>query len=106
MGPVDEASLVLVTGAGAGLLGASLFAVLRGGTEGGLRPRTAFARAGSYAALALILLVAVRSGVAGVAVLVASLGAIGLSEWSRMFDLPVHHRIGLLAADVAIVWAI
>ena len=106
MGPLDQASLVLAAGAGGGIAGASAFALIRRGATTGLLPRTALSRAASYAGLALVLLVAARAGVPGIAVLVGILGAVGLAEWSRMFDLPVHHRIGLLAADVAIVWAI
>ncbi|HEY6057161.1 MAG TPA: hypothetical protein VIV06_03970, partial [Candidatus Limnocylindrales bacterium] len=106
MGPLDQASLILAAGAGGGIATASAFAVIRRGRATGLSPRTALARAGSYAGLALALLVAARIGVPGIAGLVAVLGALGLLEWCRLFDLPIHHRIGLLAADVVIVWAI
>ena len=72
----------------------------------GLRPRTALARAASYAGLAIVLLVAARFGVPGFAILFGALGAAALIEWQVLFDLPLHHRIGMVAADVVIVLAI
>jgi phosphatidate cytidylyltransferase len=101
--PLDAASIVLVAIAAIGLLGAAAFAVLRRGAATGLAPATAFRRAGSYAALAVALLLAARGGVPGVAVLVGGLAAIGLLEWSAMFDLPIHHRVSLLVADAVLV---
>ncbi len=106
MDAIDIASVVLVTGAGGGMVGASAFTVARRGRSGSLRSSTVIARAASYAGLALILLAAARLGLPGIAVLVAILGAIGLLEWSRLFDLPAHHQVGLLVADVVIVVAI
>jgi len=104
--PLDAASIVLVAIAVLGLLGAGAFAVLRRRAESGLMPATAIRRAGSYAALAIALLLAARTGVPGVAVLVGGLAAIGLLEWSAMFDLPIHHRVSLLVADGVLVVAI
>jgi hypothetical protein len=46
---------------------------------------------------------AVQAGTAGIALLVAVLGAIALVEWSQLMDLPVHHVIALQVANVAIV---
>ncbi len=106
MDPVDASSVVLAAGAGAGMTGATAYAIVRRGRTTGLTSRLALARAGSYAGLAVILLVASRAGVAGIAVLFAVLGAIGLVEWSRLFDLPLHHRIGVGVANVLIMWAI
>src|SRR4029077_10234138 len=71
--PLDAASIVLVAIAVLGLLGAGAFAVLRRRAESGLMPATAIRRAGSYAALAVALLLAARTGVPGVAVLVGGL---------------------------------
>jgi phosphatidate cytidylyltransferase len=104
--PLDVASIVLVAIAVIGLLGAAVFAMLRRRAQSGLPPATAIRRAGSYAALALLLLVAARGGVPGVAILVGGLAAIGLLEWSAMFDLPIHHRVSLLIADAVLVVAI
>lgn len=104
--PLDAASIVLVAIAVLGLVGAAAFAALRRRAESGLTPATAMRRAGSYAALAIALLVAARTGVPGVAVLVGALAAIGLLEWSAMFDLPIHHRVSLLVADGVLVVAI
>jgi phosphatidate cytidylyltransferase len=104
--PLDAASIVLVGIAFLGVLGAAVFAVLRRRAQSGLAPGTAVRRAGSYAALALALLLAARTGVPGVAVLVGVLAAIGLLEWSAMFGLPSHHRVSLLIADVILVVAI
>jgi phosphatidate cytidylyltransferase len=104
--PLDAASIVLVAIAALGLLGAAAFAVLRRRAASGLAPATAIRRAGSYAALAIALLLAARGGVPGVALLVGGLAAIGLLEWSAMFDLPVHHRVSLLIADGILVVAI
>jgi phosphatidate cytidylyltransferase len=106
MSPVDAASLVLIGGSIAGLAGASLYAIVRRGRTTGLTPRTAIERAGSYAGLAMILLVAARTGVPGVAILFGLLGTLGLLEWGRMFDLPLHHRIAVVLANALIVWAI
>jgi phosphatidate cytidylyltransferase len=93
---------VLLVGAGAGMGAAILYAVV-GGARRGTPPRTVLQRGASYAGLALVLAVAAATGVPGIAVLAAVLGAVGILEWSDLFDLPIHHRIGLLVADVAIV---
>jgi phosphatidate cytidylyltransferase len=93
MDPVDASAVILAAGATAGMTGATAYAVVRRHRTTGLTPRLALARAGSYAALA-------------VAVLFAVLGAIGVVEWSRLFDLPMHHRVGMVVADVLIMWAI
>ncbi len=106
MTPVAAASIVLAVGALLGMAGATIFAIARRGQTTGLTSRMALARAGSYAGLALILLVAAQVGVPGIAVLFATFGALGLIEWARMFDLPVHHRVGSVLADVVIMWAV
>jgi phosphatidate cytidylyltransferase len=106
MSPLDAATVVLVAGPLVGVAGAALYAVVRRGATTGLRPRTALARAASYAALAAVLVVASRFSVAGFAVLFGSIGAAALIEWQVLFDLPVHHRIGMIAADVLIIVAI
>ncbi len=106
MAPVEAATLVLVAGVVAGVLGASLFALARRGRNRGLTPRTALARAGSYAGLAVALLVAAWIGVPGLAVLFAILGSFALVEWGRMFDLPLHHRVAVVVANVVVIGAI
>ncbi|HET7030818.1 MAG TPA: phosphatidate cytidylyltransferase [Candidatus Limnocylindrales bacterium] len=65
--------------------------------------RTVGARAGSYGVLGLALAVAVALGTPGIAGLSIVLGAIGLVEWSRLADLPLHHRIALQVANVVIL---
>lgn len=106
MTPVDAATVVLLAGPVLGLTGAGAFAVARRNRGTGLQPRTAIARAGSYAALALVLLAAIRIGTYGVAVLLGIIAALGLFEWGRLFDLPVRHRVALQAANVVVFGAI
>ncbi len=101
--PVDLATIAVIVIALAGLVGAAIFGFARRHREDGLRPRTAMARAGSYAGLAVVLVIAARFGVPGIAVFVGVLAAIGLVEWGRLFDLPGHHRISMLVALVALV---
>jgi phosphatidate cytidylyltransferase len=100
-----EASIVLIAGALGGLVAAALYTVVgrRARDGAGVPAATVLRRAASYAGLAAVLLAAAWTGVPGIAVLVGAIGGIGLLEWSDLFDLPVHHRIGLLIADVAIV---
>ena len=106
MSPLQAATLVLVVGAGLGLAGAVLFAVARRGQTTGLTPRTAIARAGSYAGLAAALLVAAWLGVPGLSVLFAVLGSLALIEWGRMFELPLHHRVAVVIANVVVIGSI
>ncbi|HEX8959481.1 MAG TPA: phosphatidate cytidylyltransferase [Solirubrobacterales bacterium] len=106
MTPVDTATVVLLAGPALGLGGAGAFGVARRGRATGLRPRTALARAGSYAALALVLLIAIRLGIYGVAVLLGIIAALGLFEWGRLFDLPLRHLVALEAANVLVFAAI
>ena len=106
LSPVDAASLVLVVGALLGLAGASIYAIARHGRTTGLTARMALQRAGSYAGLAVVLLVAARAGVPGITVLFGVLATLGLIEWARMFDLPAHHRIAIVIANAVIFGAI
>ena len=106
MTPLDWATLVLLAGAVLGLVGGSLYAIARRGRTTGLTPRTALERAGSYAVLAVILVVAVQVGVVGIAVLFAFIGAIGVIEWGRLFDLPLHHRVATVLANILIMAAV
>jgi phosphatidate cytidylyltransferase len=100
----DSAPAILVVGSAAGIAGAGGWALLRRlRPRPGLTGRTALQRAISYAALALVLAGAAQVGTPGVALLIAGLGAIALLEWSQLMDLPVHHRIALQVANVAIV---
>jgi len=104
--PLDWATLVLLVGPALGLAGAAVYALLRRGRTTGLTPRTALARAGSYAALAVVLVVAARVGVVGIAVLFGIFGAIGVVEWGRLFDLPLHHRVATVLANILIMAAV
>lgn len=106
MTPLDWATLVLLAGAILGLAGGSLYAIAKRGRTTGLTPRTALERAGSYAVLAVILVVAVQVGVVGIAVLFAFIGAIGVIEWGRLFDLPFHHRVATVLANILIMAAV
>jgi phosphatidate cytidylyltransferase len=104
---IEGAPVILVVGAFLGLAGAGawwLFRRLR--PRPGLTGRLAFQRASSYAALALILAAAAQAGIVGIALLVLALGALGLVEWSRLMDLPVHHRVALQLANLAIIGAV
>ena len=106
MSPLDAATVVLVVGPLVGLAAAGLYAILRRNTTSGLRPRTVLARAASYAGLAAVLVVAARLGMPGLAVLFGAIGAAALVEWQILFDLPIHHRIGMIVADVVVILAI
>jgi len=106
--PLQEATLVLVAAAALGLAAAVLYVVVgralpSARARSATPPRTVLARGASYAALAVLLALAANLGVGGIAVLCGTLGALGLLEWSHLFDLPGHHRIALLVADAAIV---
>ncbi len=104
--PVDLATLASAGIAMVGLGAAAAFGLLRRGRVGGVTPTTALSRAGSYAGLALVLGLCAQLGTPGVAGLVLLLSSIGLLEWSRLFDLPIHHRISLLGANLVLVLAV
>lgn len=106
LSPLEVATLILIAGPLAGLIGAAIFAVARRSTTRGLTPRVALARAGSYAALAWILLLAAWLGVGGFALLFGLLGLLGLIEWCRLFDLPRHHRVAMAIAHLVITAAV
>ena len=95
-----------MTGAGIGVLSALAYGIARRGATGGLTPRTALARAGSYAVLAAVLLVAANTGTAGLAVLFGLVGAVALVEWARLFRLPLHHRVALVVTHVVVIAAV
>jgi phosphatidate cytidylyltransferase len=100
----DSAPAVLLLGSAVGLVGAAAWALFRRvRPRPGLTGQTALLRAISYAGLALVLAIAAQAGTAGIAVLVAALGAVALIEWSQLMDLPIHHKIALQAANLAIV---
>ena len=104
---IDAAPAILLIGALAGIIGAGTWAMYRRIRPGpGLTGRLALQRALSYAVLALILAAAAQAGTPGIALLIAALGAIGLVEWSRLMDLPIHHQVALQAANLAIVAAV
>ena len=100
-------TIILVAGAAAGLVGAGAWALFRRiRPRPGLTGRTALERAVSYAVLALVLGLAASLGTPGIAILIGAIGAIALVEWSNLMDLPVHHRIGLQVANLAIVGSV
>ncbi len=104
--PLDAATIVLIALPAIGLIGVAVYAATHRAAAGGLSPRLLLERWGSYAGLALIAIVVARTGVPGMAVLVAVLGTLGLVEWSGLFDLPVHHRVSLVIANLVIVGAV
>jgi phosphatidate cytidylyltransferase len=103
---LDAASVIFLVGSAGILIGAGIYALVRRGRPGGTPPRTVMIRAATYVALAAMLLVAARTGVAGLAILFGLFGAAGVIEWGRMFDLPSHHRIALVIANCAIIAAV
>jgi len=105
MNPFPYTIVVLAIAAVAGLTAAGVAAVVRRGRrpDGGTASGTVVARALSYAALAVALGLAAWTGVPGIAVLAAAIGAIGLVEWSILADLPIHHRVALQVTNLAIV---
>jgi phosphatidate cytidylyltransferase len=106
MTPLDAASLVLVVGPLIGLGAAAVYALARRGRTTGLAGGTVLARSASYAVLAAVLLVAARTGVAGMAVFLGLVGAAALIEWGRLFDLPLHHRVALVIAHAIAIAAV
>lgn len=107
--PVDLATIAVLAIALVGLAGGAVFATLKrrrretGTTVGA---GTVLARAVSYGGLAVFVIVAARAGTAGIAVMVLAIGLLGIVEWCRLFDLPIHHRISMLIADAVLVTAI
>ena len=72
--PLDAAPAILVIGSAIGLAGGSAWAIFRRlRPRPGLTGRTALQRAASYAALALTLAVAVRTGLPGITILIGVL---------------------------------
>src|SRR5215207_8973410 len=106
MPPLQAASIVLLVGPVLALAGSGVYALANRQRATGLTPRIALARAGSYAALALVLVAAAWLGVVGLAVLFAVLGSLALVEWSRLFDLPVHHSVAVVVANGLIIGAV
>jgi phosphatidate cytidylyltransferase len=100
----EAAAAILLVLAAVAIGSAAAFAAFRAiRPRPGIGSRTVLARGGSYAALALILAAAVWAGVPGIAVLIGVICAIALLEWSHLMDLPIHHRIALQIASLAIV---
>ena len=111
--PVDLATIAVIAIAAAGIVGGVAFALLRRTRPGPARadrtpvsPRTVLARATSYGGLAVLVIVAARVGVPGIAALVLLLGLFGIVEWARLFDLPIHHLVSMLVANVVLVVSI
>jgi phosphatidate cytidylyltransferase len=106
LSPLDAASIVLIALPAVGLVGALLYAGTRRAVTGPPRPRVILERWASYTVLSIGLLAVAHTGVPGMAILVGVLGVLGLIEWGRLFDLPIHHRISVLVAHVVIVLAV
>jgi len=107
--PIDLATIAVLAIALIGLAGGAVFATLqrrRREDGAGVGPRTVLARAASYSGLAVLVIVAARGGTVGIAMLVLALGLLGVVEWCRLFDLPIHHRVSMLIADAVLVTAI
>jgi phosphatidate cytidylyltransferase len=105
----------VINGAPAILVGLAVIGLGAGGgwallrrlrPKAGLSGRTAFERGASYAALALLLAIATWAGVPGIAVLIWLIGAIALLEWGHLMDLPIHHRVALEIAHLAIIGSV
>jgi len=103
--PFPYTIVVLAIVAVLGLVAAGVAAMVRRGRDagGGATSGTVVARALSYAGLAAVLGVAAWTGVPGIALLAAAIGAVGLVEWSALADLPIHHRVALQVTNLAIV---
>jgi phosphatidate cytidylyltransferase len=106
--PFPYTTIALAAGAGLGLATAAGWAIRSRGAPaaagaGSTAGSTVVARATSYAALAAVLGVTSWLGTPGIAILAVGLGAVGLVEWSNLADLPIHHRIALQVANVAII---
>jgi phosphatidate cytidylyltransferase len=103
--PFPYTIVVLASAAVLGLVAGGLAALIRRGRgrNDGTASGTIGARALSYAGLAMVLGIAASTGVAGIAVLAAAIGAVGLVEWSALADLPIHHRVALQVTNLAIV---
>ena len=106
LSPLEAASVVLIVLPAIGLVGALLYAGTRRAVPGPPRPRVILERWASYTVLSIGLLVVAHAGVPGMAILIGVLGVLGLIEWGRLFDLPIHHRISVLVAHVVIVVAV
>lgn len=108
MPPFPYTLAVLAVAGGGGLVAAALFTIVRRRPADGrgVAGRTVLARAASYAALAAILGLAAWLGTGGIAGLALVLGAVALWEWSRLTDLPVHHRVALQLAHIVIVLSV
>ena len=104
MNPAQQMAAILLVVAGIGLAAAALFAVLPVSRGGRISGRTALARAGSYAALAIALALAVVTGTIGVTILLGGIAALALLEWARLGGLPPRHVVAIQVAN-AIVFA-
>lgn len=114
MTPIGWTLSVLALVAVGGLAAALVYGVFRSRSAPATTPSgsmalqgsTAVARAASYAVLAGMLAVAVAFSPIGVAALVAAIGLVGLWEWAQLADLPIHHRVVMLGADLVLIAAV
>jgi phosphatidate cytidylyltransferase len=104
--PAQQMAGILLVVGGIGVAAAALYAILpmlRGRPFTG---RTAIARAGSYAALAVALALAVVTGTIGVTILLGVIAALALLEWARLGGLPPRHIIAIEVANAVVMVAI
>lgn len=104
--PIAASSIVLIALPTIALIVAAIFIATHRTATGALGSRLILQRWASYAALALVALVVLHTGVPGMAILVGVLGTLGLLEWGGLFDLPLHHRVSLVVANIVIVVAV
>jgi phosphatidate cytidylyltransferase len=102
--PAQQMAAILLIVAGIGVAAAGFYALLPVSRGGRITGRIALARAGSYAALAIALALAVVTGTIGVTILLGGIAALALLEWARLGGLPPRHVVAIEVAN-AIVFA-
>lgn len=106
MNPAQQMAAILLVVAGTGVAAAALYTILSTVRGRRLAGRTALARAGSYAALAVALALAVVTGTIGVTILLGVIAALALLEWARLGGLPPRHVIAIEVANAVVMAAI
>ena len=106
MNPAQQMAAILLIVAGLGVAAAAVYAVLPVSRGRRVTGRTTLARAGSYAALAVALALAVVSGTIGVTILLGAVAALALLEWARLGGLPPRHVIAIEVANAIVFGAI
>ena len=103
MNPAQSMAVVLLAAAGMGLAAAGVYALIPAERTARLGRRTAVARAGSYAALAVVLAVAIVAGTVGVTVLLGVIAALALLEWAQLSGLPTRHVVATQIANAVVM---